>query len=95
MWYLLSVFLLDLLQVSSKVHADLVFGAQQGTQHSVSRHADPTQGWPLELAPQVKQFLAQVFKLQKERGDGEREGNDVVKWTHSRGRIDWRTHKCI
>lgn len=62
--YLLSVLLLDLLQVGSEVHADLVLGAQQGPQHRISGHAHPAQGRPLELAPQVKELLAQVFQLQ-------------------------------
>lgn len=62
--YLLSVLLLDLLQVGSEVHADLVLGAQQGPQHCISGHAHPAQGRPLELAPQVKELLAQVFQLQ-------------------------------
>lgn len=61
--YLLSVLLLHLLQVGSEVHADLVLGAQQGAQHGVSRHAHPAQRRPLELATQVKEFLAQVFQL--------------------------------
>lgn len=61
--YLLSVLLLHLLQVGSEVHADLVLGAQQGTQHRVSGHAHPAQRRPLELATQIKEFLAQVFQL--------------------------------
>lgn len=52
--YLLSVFLLDLLQVSSQVHAHLVLRAQQRLQHSISGHTHSPKWGPLELAPQVK-----------------------------------------
>lgn len=68
-WYLLRVLLLDLLQVGPEVHVDLVLGAQQGTQHGISRHAHPAQRWPLELAPQVKQLLAQVLQLWRREVD--------------------------
>jgi len=74
--YLLSVLLLDLLQVGSEVHADLVLGAQQGPQHCIGGHAHPAQGWPLELAPQVKELLVQVFQL---RGDKMRGGRERVE----------------
>lgn len=73
MEYLLSVLLLDLLQVGSEVHADLVLGAQQGPQHRISRHAHPAQWRPLELAPQVKELLAQVFQLQGHKMGEDRE----------------------
>lgn len=52
--YLLSVFLLDLLQVGPQVHAHLVLRAQQRLQHGVGRHTHPPKWGPLELAPQVK-----------------------------------------
>lgn len=71
--YLLGVLLLDLLQVGSEVHADLVLGTQQGPQHRISGHAHPAQGWPLELAPQVKKLLAQVFQLWGDKMGGQRE----------------------
>lgn len=52
--YLLSVLLLDLLQVGPQVHAHLVLRAQQRLQHGISRHTHPPKWGPLELAPQVK-----------------------------------------
>lgn len=52
--YLLSVFLLDLLQVGPQVHAHLVLRAQQRLQHGISGHTHPPKWGPLELAPQVK-----------------------------------------
>lgn len=84
--YLLCVLLLDLLQVGSEVHVDLVLGAQEGPQHRIGGHAHPAQGWPLEFAPQVKELLAQVFQLQNDKMGGGRgsfraEGRGFVRWT--------------
>lgn len=81
--YLLSVFLLDLLQVGSEIHADLVLGAQQSPQHRISRHAHPAQGRPLEFALQVKELQAQVFQLQgnEMRREIERAGHGLLTQT--------------
>ncbi len=51
--HLLFDLLLDLFQVGSQVHGNLVLGSQQSLKHSVSRHAHFLQRRLLELALQV------------------------------------------
>ena len=60
--HLLLDLLLDLLETGPQVHGDLVFGAQQGRQHGVSRHAHLLQGWLLH-AHQVNNLDLQILDL--------------------------------
>ena len=61
---LLRILLLHRLEVGTQVHGHLVFRAQQGTQHGISRDADTPQGRALELPAQIQHLELQVLDLQ-------------------------------
>ena len=63
--HLLFHLLLDLLQVGPQIYGYLVFGAQQGTKHGISRHVHFLQDWFLELALEVLHLHLRVFSLQR------------------------------
>merc|ERR1712157_662615 len=49
------------LEVTSQVHADLVFVAQQSFKHLVGRHSDSSKRWSLEFASELEDLLVQLF----------------------------------
>ena len=77
--HLLLDLLLDLLEAGPQVHVDCVFGAQQGLQHGVSRHAHLLQGRLLHSS-QVHHLDLQVLNLgERHGGDGAVRGGALEK----------------
>lgn len=53
--------MLGTLEVSSKIHADLVLVAEKGFEHLIGGHPDSSKRWSLKFASEFEDLLVQLF----------------------------------